>query len=144
MRVFLRDVHHYLYDTEFSPRAGESYRLRRDVRARAVDVLQAGARRPGPHMVVGHSLGSVIAYDLLTAVEETPRVDALLTVGSPLGMSEVQERLAPPWTRQDGWPSDPARQGAVGQHLRPARSRVWRARPPHRRGLPLQPGDADH
>jgi pimeloyl-ACP methyl ester carboxylesterase len=114
MRVFLRDVHHYLYDTEFSPRAGESYRLRRDVRARALDVLQAGARRPGPHMVVGHSLGSVIAYDLLTAVEETPRVDALLTVGSPLGMSEVQERLAPPWTRQDGWPSDRLGSGPWG------------------------------
>jgi hypothetical protein len=54
MRVFLRDVHHYLYDSEFSPRAGESYRIRRDVRARALDALRAGARRPGPHMVVGH------------------------------------------------------------------------------------------
>ena len=67
MRVFLRDVHHYLYDTEFSPRPGESYRIRRDVRARALDVLRAGAQQPGPHMVVAHSLGSVIAYDVLTA-----------------------------------------------------------------------------
>jgi hypothetical protein len=104
MRVFLRDVHHYLYDAEFSPRPGESVRIRRDVRARALDKLRDGAAREGPHVVVGHSLGSVIAYDVLTGVEETPRVDALVTVGSPLGISEVQERLAPPWSRDDGWP----------------------------------------
>jgi hypothetical protein len=106
MRVFLRDVHHYLYDTEFSPRPGETFRIRRDVQARALDVLCAGAERGGPHVLVGHSLGSVIAYDVLTAVDGAPRVDALLTVGSPLGISEVQERLAPPWTRDDGWPQE--------------------------------------
>ncbi len=106
MRVFLRDVHHYLYDSEYNPRPGESYRIRRDVRARALEALQAGARASGPHLVVGHSLGSVIAYDVLTAVDAAPRVDALLTVGSPLGISEVQDRLAPPWTRRNGWPAD--------------------------------------
>lgn len=104
MRVFLRDVHHYLYDVEFSPRHGDSFRIRRDVRSRAIDALRDGAARPGPHVVVGHSLGSVIAYDVLTGVADTPPVDALLTVGSPLGISEVQTALAPPWTARDGWP----------------------------------------
>jgi hypothetical protein len=47
----------------------------------------------------------VIAYDALTAVEGVPRVDALITIGSPLGISEVQDGLKPPWTRHDGWPS---------------------------------------
>jgi len=105
MRVFLRDVHHYLYDAGSTPRPGESFRVRRDVRLRGLDALCEGAERPGPHVVVGHSLGSVIAYDLLTDVEGAPRVDALLTVGSPLGISEVQDGLTPPWTRDDGWPS---------------------------------------
>ncbi|MGH3935432.1 MAG: hypothetical protein ACRDS1_10735 [Pseudonocardiaceae bacterium] len=105
MRVFLRDVHHYLFNAEFSPRQAESFRIRRDVRARALDVLREGAARPGPHLVVGHSLGSVIAYDLLTGPDDAPRVDALLTVGSPLGISEVQDGLTPPWTRDDGWPA---------------------------------------
>ena len=104
MRVFLRDVHHYLYDAEFSPRPGESFRIRRDVRLRGLEALREGAERPGSHVVVGHSLGSVIAYDLLTDVEGAPRVDALLTVGSPLGVSEVQDGLTPPWTREEGWP----------------------------------------
>lgn len=105
MRVLLRDVHHYLYDTEFSPRAGELFHIRQEVRSRALAALREGADSSPPHIVVGHSLGTVIAYDVLTGVEDAPHVDALLTVGSPLGISEVQDRLAPPWTRANGWPS---------------------------------------
>jgi len=105
MRALLRDVHHYLYDVEFSPRPGESFRIRRDLRTRALTVLQKGAERPRPHVLVGHSLGSVIAYDMLAAVDETPAIDAFVTCGSPLGIDEVQQRLMPPWTRSDGWPS---------------------------------------
>jgi pimeloyl-ACP methyl ester carboxylesterase len=104
MRVFLRDVHHYLYDATFSARLGEPVRIRPTIRSRALEALRAGAARPGPHLVIGHSLGSVIAYDVLTGVAETPPVDGLITVGSPLGISEVQEALAPPWTRKNGWP----------------------------------------
>lgn len=122
MRVFLRDVHHYLYDSAFSPRPGEHYRIRRDVRARAVAALAEAAERPGPHVLVGHSLGSVVAYDVLTDRAEVPRVDALLTVGSPLGLSEVQAGLTPPWTSRDGWPEQRLRDGGwanVGDPLDP-------------------------
>lgn len=106
IRVFLRDVHHYLFDVEVRPRPGALFRVRRDVRARALEALQEGASRPGPHIIVGHSLGTVIAYDVLTAVDEAPRVDALMTVGSPLVVSEVQQKLAPPWTSGNGWPEE--------------------------------------
>jgi hypothetical protein len=104
MRVFLRDVHHYLYDTEFSPRPGESYRIRSTIRERTVEALNEGTRTDGPHVLVTHSLGTVIGYDVLTGALEVPGVDALLTLGSPLGLSDVQAKLAPPWTRKDGWP----------------------------------------
>jgi hypothetical protein len=112
MRLLLRDVHHFLFDAEFSPRPGETYHIRRKIRRRMLDALAAGAERPGPHVLLGHSLGSVIAYDALTAIDRAPRVHALITVGSPLGISEVQEGLTPPWTRHDGWPS--ARLGSGG------------------------------
>jgi hypothetical protein len=105
MRVFLRDVHHYLYDTEFSPRDGESYRIRRTIRQRTADALIEGARQPGPHVLVTHSMGTVIAYDVLTGDGDVPGVDSLITLGSPLGLSDLQAKLAPPWTRDDGWPS---------------------------------------
>jgi hypothetical protein len=105
MRVFLRDVHHYLWNVEYSPRPGESYRIRTDARARMLASLQEGDERPAPHVVVAHSLGTVIAYDVLASLDQAPQVDALLTVGSPLGISEVEERLTPPWTRENGWPA---------------------------------------
>jgi hypothetical protein len=105
MRVLLRDVHHFLYDATFSPRPGENYSIRRDVRARVLEALEQGAALPGPHLLVGHSLGSVIAYDALTGIDDAPAVDALLTVGSPLGISEVRDGLTPPWTAENGWPS---------------------------------------
>ena len=111
MRVLLRDVHHFLYDAPFSPRPGENFHIRTDVRARALDALHDDADRPGPHLVVGHSLGSVIAYDALTAIDDAPKVDALMTVGSPLGISEVREGLTPPWTSHDGWPSQRVGEG---------------------------------
>jgi hypothetical protein len=106
MRVLLRDVHHYLFDTPFSPRAGaDPVPVREAVRTRAVDAFRAAAKRPGPHVVVAHSLGTVIAYDVLTASPAVASVDALVTVGSPLGISEVRDALTPPWTPHDGWPT---------------------------------------
>ena len=48
-------------------------------------------------LVIGHSMGAVIAYDALwelTHLEANPgKVDLLLTLGSPLGMHFVQDRL---------------------------------------------------
>jgi hypothetical protein len=103
MKVFLRDVHHYLYDATSEPRPGERFAVRQEVRARAVAAL-AAAGGSGPHVVVCHSLGTVVAYDVLTALDEVAPVDGLVTLGSPLGISEVQGALAPPWTADDGWP----------------------------------------
>ena len=34
-----------------------------------------------------------------------------MTVGSPLGISEVREGLTPPWTSHDGWPSQRVGEG---------------------------------
>jgi hypothetical protein len=106
MRVLLRDVHHFLFDTKFSPRPGDEYHVRQEIRRRVLDALTAGSERPRPHVLVGHSLGSVIAYDGLTGAQGAPAVDTLVTLGSPLGISEVQDGLTPPWSRHDGWPSE--------------------------------------
>ena len=104
MRVFLRSVHHYLFNATFSPRQGKTYQVRDEVRARTVKALQDGANNPGPHIILCHSMGTVICYDVLTNAIEVPAVDALITMGSPLGLSEVQAQLKPPWTAADGWP----------------------------------------
>jgi hypothetical protein len=49
-------------------------------------------------------MGTVIAYDCIKRVEACHAVDALITIGSPLGIDEVQDKLQPGWTRRDGFP----------------------------------------
>lgn len=57
------------------------------------DKLQNGERV----MIIGHSMGSVIAYDSLWELSRleslTGKIDCFLTIGSPLGMNYVQARL---------------------------------------------------
>jgi hypothetical protein len=105
MATFLRDVHHYLYNIQFCPRAGTTYQLQDEIRKRLVTALQEGASKPGPHVLVSHSMGTVISYDCLKRVPDCPSVDAFVTIGSPLGIDEVQDPLKPELTRDDGFPS---------------------------------------
>jgi hypothetical protein len=105
MKSLLRDVHHYLFNTEHSPRAGDTYRVQDEIRSRFVPAIEDGANRQGPHIVVSHSMGTVIAYDCLKRVPTCPPVDALMTIGSPLGLDEIQDQLQPGWSREDGYPT---------------------------------------
>jgi hypothetical protein len=117
MRLLLRDVHHYLFNSSHSPRAGSSYKVRDEVRKRFVKDL--GAVDGGPHVVVAHSLGSVIAYDCLKRVADTKTVDLLITIGTPLGMSEIQDKMKPEWSKDDGYPGELPRWVNVVDRLDP-------------------------
>ena len=44
-------------------------------------------------VIVSHSMGTMVAYDVLRNCPECPPVDTLITLGSPLGIREVQEEL---------------------------------------------------
>lgn len=66
-----------------------------DMRA-AVQEKVALAISDDTRVVVGHSLGSVIAYEVLFS-HPHPRIGALITLGSPLGLRNlVFDRLRPP------------------------------------------------
>ena len=104
MSVLLRDVHHYLFDTEFGPPGKTSVRIQQTIRERFLKALSA----PGisePHVVVSHSMGTVIAYDCLKRATGCAAVDGLITIGSPLGLDEIQDQMQPGWTRDEGFPS---------------------------------------
>jgi hypothetical protein len=105
MDALLRDVHHYLFDVEFAPPGKTPVRIQQTIRRRFVDKLRA-AEVTRPHVVVSHSMGTVIAYDCLKRVAECPQVDGLITLGSPLGLDEVQDQLRPQWSRADGFPHE--------------------------------------
>ena len=103
LNAFLRDVHHYLFNVTFAPPGSTPVPIQTTIRRRFVDALRA-PEVTRPHVVVSHSLGTVIAYDCLKRVADCLAVDGLLTLGSPLGLDEIQDRLRPEWSRDRGFP----------------------------------------
>ena len=103
MRIFLRDVHHYLFNTSHTPRTGETFEVQNEIRRRYVADLAAVDSHP--HIVIAHSMGTVMSYDVLKRVSDSKAVDALFTLGSPLGLSEIQDQMGPEWTKDNGFPA---------------------------------------
>ncbi len=50
-----------------------------------------------PTIIIAHSLGTIVAYDILRSLDpEAFDVRGLITIGSPLGVKTVQRQLHPP------------------------------------------------
>ena len=93
MAEFLREAHAYLFNKDG---------LRDVIRERVLQSLHM-APPDTRHVIVSHSQGTFIAYDVLTACDACPPIAGFMTVGSPLGLDEVQDRLV--WTRTEGFPA---------------------------------------
>ncbi|MBU6260509.1 MAG: S8 family peptidase, partial [Burkholderiales bacterium] len=69
--------------------------VRERIRGRLLEALELP--RGQPLTIVAHSQGSIIAYEVLsTYAAGGLALDALVTIGSPLGVREVQDYLVPP------------------------------------------------
>ena len=91
-RAFIHDlkqVSAYFHDDD----------IRREAMRRVEDVVD------DTRVIIGHSLGSVVAYECLCAHPEWP-VTTLVTLGSPLGIKNlILDRLRPPPVNGLGaWP----------------------------------------
>lgn len=88
VEIHLRDFHKYLRNNH-----GVAEAARLKVTTMLIEAAEAGR----PIMLLGHSMGSVIAYESLWQLSrETKKdlaVDLLLTTGSPLGQTIVQRHL---------------------------------------------------
>lgn len=82
---FLKDAAAYFYNPA----------MRGMIQSRLLRLLVPGG---GPYVVIGHSMGSFIAYDVLCALEAAGGMDVplFLTLGSPLGLQEVQDHISQP------------------------------------------------
>lgn len=64
---------------------------------KAIDaIVNSVFKTDGPYVVVGHSLGSVVGYNVLSKLATTKLVRAYITVGSPLGIKAIKKQLDPP------------------------------------------------
>jgi hypothetical protein len=78
---FLKEVHTYLTNAQARPEV-----------ERIVESDIAKMCERGPTVVIGHSLGSVVAYNVLRA-KDYPNVRHFVTLGSPLAISAVTKRI---------------------------------------------------
>lgn len=93
MEHFVKEAHDYLFNTNG---------IREIIRQRVLDDF---AKVPSEtrHVLVGHSQGTFIGYDVLTSIPECKKIAGFMTLGSPLGMDEVQDKLT--WSRDNGFPT---------------------------------------
>lgn len=88
IRLSIRDVELY-----FKNHGDIACRIR-DIQKQ---LLRKAASKDDKVLLIGHSMGSIIAYDSLWELHHLENiehcVDCLLTIGSPLGMNYVQRRL---------------------------------------------------
>lgn len=119
MKRFIKDSAAYFFD------AAKREAIRERLRAQLDPAL-------GPYVIVAHSQGSVIAYDVLHEARSSGLEIALLvTLGSPLGLDEVQDHVGSPLRRPRGvaaWANfadafDPvALDGTLGNETQPKRA----------------------
>jgi hypothetical protein len=93
IRKAAMEAYYYLFDKEYQRPDGGRYRVRRELRDRLVKDLRAASEAAEKVVIVSHSMGTMIAYDVLRNVIDCPPVDTLFTLGSPLGVTEVQDEL---------------------------------------------------
>jgi hypothetical protein len=80
IETFMRDV--YLYTTHAGVRD-------------AINQIVGAALNETPSVVIGHSLGSVVAYNVLRTDHRALKVQAYVTVGSPLAIRAIRDRFRP-------------------------------------------------
>lgn len=82
--AFIADTAAYFFNSD----------LRQRIRQRLLDQLKVPVSQP--ITIVAHSQGSIIAYEVLSTLSPGQiDLDALVTIGSPLGIREVQDFLEP-------------------------------------------------
>ena len=80
IRSFLQDVFLYVTRSEV---------------ARQIDEIIEARLTPEPTVVIGHSLGSVVAYNVIRRHRGDMDLRRFITVGSPLGLRAISGKLGP-------------------------------------------------
>jgi len=91
IHAYFKELDSY-YAKEY-PEDGSLNRMARDViRKRAAETIQK--YKGEDILVIGHSMGSIIAYDVLTFTIPDIKIDTFITIGSPLGLPVIIAKIA--------------------------------------------------
>ncbi|MBC8184553.1 hypothetical protein H8E88_25945 [candidate division KSB1 bacterium] len=90
VRHFFTDLDIY-YSNKRIQQDNSSFFVRVIIRDKLAGVLKKYLKKE--ILLIGHSMGSIIAYDVLTQTAPDVQVDTLVTPGSPLGLAIIVNRI---------------------------------------------------
>ena len=80
------------YAKECETDGDKNCKARDIIRERTAQVIQK--YKDDELFIIGHSMGSIIAYDVLTFTTPKSTVDTFVTIGSPLGLPVIRAKIA--------------------------------------------------
>jgi len=95
---FFKDLAIY-YDTFHEEHATSDLEMKQLVREQLANVLLKNRKKK--IFLIAHSMGSIIAYDVLTQLTDDVEIDTLVTLGSPLGVPIIRSKIAAEHARED-------------------------------------------
>ena len=88
------EAYYFLFNKEYvRPADGMRFDVRKELRSRLLRDLTSLREKAEKITIISHSMGTMVAYDVIRNCPECPPVDTLITLGSPLGIREVQQEL---------------------------------------------------
>ena len=99
------EAYYFLFNKEYTRPDGKRFAVRKELRDRLLANLNSAANKAEKIVVISHSMGTMVAYDVLRNCPGCPPVDTLITLGSPLGVKEVQTELKAAGARSVDFPA---------------------------------------
>lgn len=91
LRNFFKDLEVY-YTEECKDKDDAACKSRYLIRSRLIEVIKK--YKDYEIMIIAHSMGSIITFDVLTFLLPEARINTLVTIGSPLGLPVVVGKIA--------------------------------------------------
>ncbi len=88
---YFKELEVYYKDASMS-QINSTLSIRELIRNRLIDILKV--HKEDEIMLIGHSMGSLIAYDVLSSLPADHKIKHLITMGSPLGLPVVMSKIA--------------------------------------------------
>ena len=99
------EAYYFLFNKRFRRKDGEVFDTRSVLRNRLIQDLLKAREAAERVVLMSHSMGTMIAYDVLRNCAQCPPVDGFITLGSPLGVDDVQDGLIPEGENKVDYPA---------------------------------------